>query len=558
MGYVKSLANGATQDLDIQAEGSLSLPNMGLTLQEFKIFDKVSNRPYLVTIDGAGRIVDRLDMLKQNNDARFARFGSLSEDLYAKVMAMNAKETLAVTIWIDGLADDPYDRTVPRGSPGFDESFAKWESRRTAAIKAHRKPTEQRLAAAGVEVFEASDTLPMVTATLGKGQLLSLSKFNGVSIELEPIIRQESVSQNHSVKFGDPFVNDGVWEGPRDIGGAIGNGAGSVVAIVDNGTIDFAGISGTLKGVARSPCAHVLPSTDEVYRHMLNTASVAHGLVILGTDYEGAAREGQILAASICNDSQSTNTTISNAIDWAGANGAGVVNLSISGASGLNGEITALGKIADSNFRDRALFMVAAAGDVVVNKYVKSPANSHNTVAVGAYSYGSKTAGAGTDVWSDDVMADYSGWKNTASANSDKEKPDLVAPGGSVSEITVLDQPSTGAVVNTIRKLGTSYAAPVVSAVAGLLVSKSFQYRSWPELIKATLAATAWQNVEGKANPLKVANGMSRSATQLIPSSSIVSLVRVRKTSPRLTSQVLRSASVELTKSPSVSGTKKL
>lgn len=498
------------QDLEIQAEGPLELTNLGLTLREYKIFDRASKRPYLVTVDGAGRIVDRLDMLKQNNDARFARFGSLSEELYEKVKAMGAKETLEVTIWIDGLADDPYDRSFKRGSPGFDESYGKWESRRTAAIKAHRKSTEQRLAAAGVDVFQASDTMPMVSAKLGKGQLMSLSKFKGVTIELEPVLRQESVKQNQSTKFGDTTVSDGVWEGPRDVGGTVGSGVGNV-AVVDYGSIDFAKIT-SMKGTVRTPCAQSLPVSSETYRHMLNTASVIVGNT--WGDYEGAVRDGKILAATICDDGQQ-NEAIDKALGWANSNGALVANLSVSGTSGLNGEITALGKIADTYFRDRAIFVVAAAGDVLVSTYVKSPANSHNTVAVGASTFGSKTAGAGVDLWTDDGMASYSAWKNTASNHNDKEKPDLVAPGGAIREITVLDQVGAGEPESTFQMLGTSYAAPVVSAVAGLLAAKAGQFAYWPELTKATLAATAWQNVEGKASPLLVTSGCETDANPI-------------------------------------------
>ena len=49
------------------------------------------------------------------------------------------------------------------------------------------------------------------------------------------------------------------------------------------------------------------------------------------------------------------------------------------------------------------------------------------------------------------------------------------------------------------------------------------------------------------ANPLNVAFSMVRKATQLIPSSSVVSLVLVKKTSPRCIEHVSRSFSVALT-----------
>jgi hypothetical protein len=56
--------------------------------------------------------------------------------------------------------------------------------------------------------------------------------------------------------------------------------------------------------------------------------------------------------------------------------------------------------------------------------------------------------------------------------------------------------------------------------------------------------------------PLNVALGYSFNATQLIPKSSWVSLVRVKNTSPRFTEHAERSFSLEFTRADSVAGKK--
>lgn len=133
--------------------------------------------------------------------------------------------------------------------------------------------------------------------------------------------------------------------------------------------------------------------------------------------------------------------------------------------------------------------LVVATGNGVGNENVTSPAKGYNVIAVGAKD-DRNTAQTENDV-ADDVMACWSSYVNPESPHGDREKPEVVAVGRSVTTTSVNNGWST---VN-----GTSFAAPAVAGAAALMISRTPWLDRWPETVKAVIIATAKWNAHGDA-----------------------------------------------------------
>jgi subtilisin family serine protease len=92
-----------------------------------------------------------------------------------------------------------------------------------------------------------------------------------------------------------------------------------------------------------------------------------------------------------------------------------------------------------------------------------SPGLGYNMITVGAIDDKDSLA------WGDDTMATYSSYKDPISTYEDREKPEVVAPGGEYGSST-MDSTMTASPWISDRGAGTSYAAPVVAGEAALLM----------------------------------------------------------------------------------------
>ncbi|MDD5082812.1 MAG: S8 family serine peptidase, partial [Dehalococcoidales bacterium] len=156
-----------------------------------------------------------------------------------------------------------------------------------------------------------------------------------------------------------------------------------------------------------------------------------------------------------------------------GSNQGGVLGLSI------------LDRVMDDIVRVYADNMICAGGNEGNDGYIISPAQAYNVVAVGAFD------DHNTGSFADDTMATFSSGVDPISAHSDREKPEVAAPGVNINSLTnsLLGNGDVGS--------GTSYAAPMVSGICALLGEKTPALNGWPEAVKAIVMATAWRNIEG-------------------------------------------------------------
>jgi subtilisin family serine protease len=99
--------------------------------------------------------------------------------------------------------------------------------------------------------------------------------------------------------------------------------------------------------------------------------------------------------------------------------------------------------------------------------------------------------------WWDDSMSSFSAWREGTTCspgNGDREEPDLVAVGQGIRS-TRIHPPS----IDSSMVQGTSYSAPMVAGLAGLMLDVDPNLAGKPEAMRALLMASAVHNIEGNA-----------------------------------------------------------
>jgi serine protease len=215
------------------------------------------------------------------------------------------------------------------------------------------------------------------------------------------------------------------------------------------------------------------------------------GTIIAATDNHlgvaGVAPLCSLMPIRVLDDSGRGNMSqIANGISWATTHGADVLNLSL--AIPVTGPPTDPGpplSTAITQAANASVVICAATGNDF-QTYVAYPAAYSQCIAVGATGY-------------DDAIAPYSN-RGTAI--------DVVAPGGNLQQDLNHDGYEDG-ILSTLREAsgdvygmwqGTSMAAPHVSGLAALMLSRGFapyQVRTAMQQTAVDLGASGWDNVYG-------------------------------------------------------------
>lgn len=203
--------------------------------------------------------------------------------------------------------------------------------------------------------------------------------------------------------------------------------------------------------------------------------------------WQGMAPGVRLLSGNT--DAESFGETM-DATEWALDRGAHVINLSQ--ARHDEAPPYAVGSIDayyDYLVRHHYVTVVVAAGnagpgcDDTQDGQIYSPGRGFNVLTVGGFDDG------GTVTWSDDLIDTCSSYRDPESVHGDREEPDVVAPGVDIETLAWNDVWQNAD--------GTSFAAPIVSGGAALLMQRDPLLKRWPEAVRAVLMASAIHNVEG-------------------------------------------------------------
>lgn len=198
--------------------------------------------------------------------------------------------------------------------------------------------------------------------------------------------------------------------------------------------------------------------------------------------YSDGIAHGANVKLGIGSTQSSYETAASSVRTW----GARALNMSYWLGSGLT--VNTHDKFYDDMFTTYFVTAVVAAGNngnctTGAAGDVAHPALAYNVITVGNED-DKNTVGR-----SDDTMFCDSSSIDPISANSDREKPEVAAPG------TSIDLPNTSGGFSP--QTGTSFAAPMVTGTAALMMGANNQMRTWPEVVKAAIMVTATTNIEG-------------------------------------------------------------
>ncbi|MCB1739021.1 MAG: S8 family serine peptidase, partial [Gammaproteobacteria bacterium] len=217
-------------------------------------------------------------------------------------------------------------------------------------------------------------------------------------------------------------------------------------------------------------------------------SGVAPGLNILSGDMGGVSSVSEALGEILA---------------WALDNGVDVANMSFS--NGNSGAVQASDWAVDFFVRHHRRLVSKSAGNIgnannpgtcFGNNRVTSPGIGFNGLSVANLADNDATAlGAqcSPPALGNDTVNNGSCFVDPTSPNGDREEPDLAAPGTAVTLPTAGCDATNGA-ANAVVSNGTSFSAPAVAGAVALLQSRLDAVKHWPELARAVLMATAFND----------------------------------------------------------------
>ncbi|CAL9509976.1 hypothetical protein SUDANB106_03641 [Streptomyces sp. enrichment culture] len=325
----------------------------------------------------------------------------------------------------------------------------------------------------------AADAWKALTRPSTAGQLAAAPGVATVSLDG---IRKAALDKS-TAQIGAPAA----WKAGYD-------GKGVTIAVLDTGIDaahpDFAGRIAAEKNFSASE------DTRDRYGHGTHVASIAAGSGAKSKGrYKGVAPGAKLLNAKVLDDDGYGNDSeIIAGMEWAVAQGAEVVNLSLGG--GDTPEIDPMEDAVNRLSRDSgALFVIAAGNEGPYASSISSPGSADAALTVGA-------------VDKQDALADFSSIGPRTGDGA--VKPDLTAPGvdigAAAAKGSIIEQEGDPVAAGYVSISGTSMATPHVAGAAALLAQR---YPDWTgERIKGALTAStkpgkgysAFQQGSGRAD----------------------------------------------------------
>lgn len=485
------------EQLAIVNEFKLEAPLLGRAFQAVTVLDLKSGHFYQLFVDlTSGQVEERVAIEAVEVQQRRARYGKFQPALYERLQTMRDDEMVKVTIWVvaargESLAEQQATifaelaNKYPEAQAAMEQSgkpmdvddpalaqriYQEYVQMLNAETAARIRPLVETLEAQGFAV-KTSPGLPAVMATLPKRIVVMIAGQDDVgAIDLS-----EGGEFRHFLNSAVPSnLAPAVWERGYD-------GTGVDIAILEDDNVDFT-----------SPSWSECPNGDNCFRYAGATRAgisgvgwhatlVASAAASDHSTYRGMSPGATVVSAGMQGYQRQDAL---DALNWAFDQGAEIVNFS-GGWCTDTPQMDVVDRAFDHYGRSRFRMIVVAAGQrpPCPNDNVASPAKGWNVLSVGAYDDRNDAN------WGNDTMPNWSAWVNPDSPSHDREKPEVVAPGVSITGVEMNG--------NLRTEDGTSFAAPQVAGLAALLINRNWSLNTWPEAGRAIIMASATHNIDG-------------------------------------------------------------
>ncbi len=441
-------------------------PLQDKTVSDFKVIDE-SGKIYGITLDSSGQEVSSTQLRANEKTTNATRYGKLYPALAEKLANTATTQPLRVIIWLKETSQSETSRPAP--NPGntlraseaqVNDFFKQVDARRAAAVQPIVNSAVNKLRSLGTNISTEKYS-PVVYANLTPQAIAQVANWDEVDQVYEDQKAKPTLNIARHTILADVVQNrgitgSGVQVGEVEVGGRIATTNPYLVGVTQDTT--YSCLSSHSTGVAG-----IIRSTNPTYRGIAPNVSLWVGGSCPGSD--GTAPFSQL---------QDRSTA---AADW----GARVLNLSLGGNS--NRQVDSAARFYDDMVINRFRTVVVAAGNEGNSGNVLTPGVAYNIITVGSFN----------DRVTPNLISSFSSGLGPVSTHSDRIKPEVVAPGNSISSTTT-SSPWIGNIGS-----GTSFATPMVAGTAALIIQRNSSLAYWPEAVKAILMTTAVHNITGDA-----------------------------------------------------------
>jgi len=473
-------------------------PTLGQSAILFKILNKRTQQIDTVLIDQNGRELNEEQMELQERSAYFSRYGRMEKQLAGRVAVARGNELIDVVIWLKAsgyVQPDPVAPELARDPRIVELLHDQAAQQRARFIRIVAGPIQLRLHTQGYQSV-ADPLAPIVHTRIPARSIGNISRDLENWPEIDRIYM--SVKPQPQLASTRLTLHADVVEQRKQNGVAItGSGVkigmlevGSNTRFADGTVVKTARVAAGFAGSARNNpyiSKTVVPDDPILHRNAPSDhATAVAGIIIANQSAVRGTRMGIASGASLWaggadNASlEGMKSMTAKALD-AKSN---VLNLSFGGDNMLQSN-------AWDRYYDEVVYSGAGSPSVVVaagnnggafgttTGNINYPALAYNVICVGAYDDGHMP---GVLKWNDSRMAAFSSY--VAPAN--RQIPEIAAPG-----VMIRTALNTGPVWFGNAGSGTSYAAPHVTGLVGLMMQRNPDLKSRPAEVKAILIASA-------------------------------------------------------------------